>query len=158
MKNLFLLLVMFTFINLTFAQTSSQQKTDAKELMETNRNWAKAATPEDFFSFINPDALVLAPDKGILKGHEQIGDMLAEFQTIPGFQIKWEPQEAFVSIGGDLGYSIDLLLVSYDGENGKKVEIFEKGVTIWKKNNQGIWKMVVDAWNVDKTITSIYKQ
>ena len=125
--------------------------------METNRNWAKAATPEDFFSFISPEAVVLAPDKGVLKGHKQIGEMLAEFQSIPGFQIKWEPQEAFVSTGGDLGYTIDLLLVSYYGEDGKKVEVFEKGVTIWKKDNLGKWKMVVDAWNVDKIITSIFK-
>lgn len=151
------MLITFAFTNLIISQTSDQQILDSKELMEANRNWSKSGTPKKFFSFVDQDALVLAPDKGILKGHEQIGGMLAELQTIPGFQIKWEPQEAFVSTAGDLGYSIDLILISYDGENGNKVEVFEKGVTVWKKNNQGKWKMVVDAWNIDNTITSIYK-
>lgn len=157
MKNLFVLLAVFAFTLSSFAQTSKQQKKDAKDLMEANRNWAKAASPEQFMSFISPEALVLAPDKGVLKGHEEIGGMLAELNSIPGFQIKWEPQEAYVSTAGDLGYSIDRILVNYDGENGKKVDLYEKGVTIWKKDKQGEWKMVVDAWNVDETISSIYK-
>lgn len=141
MKHLFFLLVLFAFTNVVVAQTSPQQKKDAMELMEANRNWAKAATPEQFMSFISPEAFVLAPDKGVLKGHEQIGGMLAELNSIPGFQITWEPQEAYVSKDGDLGYSIDLILVNYSGEDGKKVDLYEKGITVWRKNEQGEWKM-----------------
>ena len=157
MKHLLFLLAMFAFTNVAVAQTSPQQKKDAMELMEANRNWAKATTPEQFMSFISPKAVVLAPDKGVLKGHQEIGEMLAELNAIPGFQIVWEPQEAYVSKSGDLGYSIDLILVNYTGDDGKKVDLYEKGVTVWKKNKQGKWIMEVDAWNVDKTISSIYK-
>ncbi|MEP0266085.1 hypothetical protein [Dokdonia sp.] len=141
----------------TAQEIAKLQKQEEANLMEANRKWAKAASPEEFFSFIGSDALMLAPDKGVLKGHEAIGKTLQEFQSLPGFKIIWEPQEAFVSISGDLGYSVDRILVNFDGEDGKQVNLFEKGVTIWKKNANNEWKMTVDIWNVDQTITSIYK-
>ena len=37
------------------------------------------------------------------------------------------------------------------------VQFFEKGVTIWKKDAKNNWKCVVDIWNIDPTIKSIYK-
>lgn len=138
-------------------QTAEQKKQEEANLMEANRKWAKAASPEEFFSFISSDGIMMAPDKGRIQGHEGIGKALQEFQSLPGFKITWEPQEAFVSKSGDLGYSIDRVLVNFDGEDGNQVNLFEKGVTIWKKNEKGEWKMAVDIWNVDPTITSIYK-
>lgn len=157
MKKLFFFLLMLTITSTTFAQTKVNQKKEVKRLIEANKAWAKAATPEAFMSYIQKDALMMAPDKGVAQGHEAIGDLVGEFQSYPGFQITWEPQEAFVSSSGDLGYSIDKILVIFDGEDGKKVKLFEKGVTIWKKNASGDWKLAVDIWNVDPTITSISK-
>ena len=141
----------------TAQEIAKLQKQEEANLMETNRNWAKSASPEEFFSFIGKDALLMAPDKGVIKGHESIGKTLQEFQSLPGFKIIWEPQEAFVSKSGDVGYCIDKILVNFNGEDGKQVNLFEKGVTIWKKNNKNEWKMAVDIWNVDPTITSINK-
>ncbi len=157
MKNVFLLLLLFTVTTSAFAQKNVNQKKEVKKLMDANREWAKAATPEAFFSFISNDALMMAPDRPISKGHEAIGNTLAEFQALPGFHIVWEPQEAFVSKSGDLGYSVDRILVTFDGEDGEKVKLFEKGVSIWKKDAKGDWKMEIDIWNVDPSITSIYK-
>ncbi|AUP79474.1 YybH family protein [Flavivirga eckloniae] len=137
--------------------TAEHKKQEEANLMEANRKWAKAASPEEFFSFIDNEALMMPPDKPVIKGHEGIGKTLKEFQSLPGFKITWEPQEVFVSKSGDLGYSVDRILVNFDGEDGKTVNLFEKGVTIWKKNDNNKWKMVVDIWNVDPTINSIYK-
>lgn len=141
----------------TVQETAKIQKQEEANLMEVSRKWAKAASPEEFFSFIGKDALLMAPEKGVIKGHEGIGKTLQEFQSLPGFKITWEPQEAFVSKSGDLGYSVDRILVNFEGEDGKQVNLFEKGVTIWKKNSKNEWKMAVDIWNVDQTIASIYK-
>ncbi len=143
---------------LTVTSSTFAQKTESEKLMDADRAWSKAATPEQFMSFIDKDALMMAPDKAVAKGHEEIGKLLAEFQSYPGFAISWEPQEAFVSKSGDLGYTVDRILVTFNGEDGKKVELFEKGVTIWKKNAAGEWKLVIDIWNVDPSIKSIYKK
>ncbi|KZS42915.1 hypothetical protein AWE51_16250 [Aquimarina aggregata] len=139
------------------AQTAEQKKQEEANLMEANRQWAKSVSPEEFFSFIVEDALMMPPDKPVIKGHEDMAKTLQEFQSLPGFKIAWEPQEAFVSKSGDLGYCVDRILVNFDGKDGNIVNLFEKGVSIWKKNDKGEWKMAVDIWNVDPTITSIYK-
>ena len=139
------------------AQTAEQNKLEETNLMEASRKWAKASSPEEFFSFIGKNALMMPPDKPVIRGHQDIGKILKEFQSLPGFKITWEPQEVFVSKGGDLGYSVERILVNFDGEDGNTVNLFEKGVSIWKKNTKNEWKMAVDIWNVDPTITSIYK-
>ena len=157
MKKVLFFLLIATVSTTAFAQKKVNQKKELKKLMEVNRQWAKATSPEAFFSFIASDGLMMAPDKSISRGHEEIGKVLGEFQSLPGFAIVWEPQEGFVASSGDLGYTVDRILVSFDGEDGKKVEIFEKGVTIWKKNKEGTWKMTIDIWNIDPTITSIFK-
>lgn len=155
MKKVILFFVAILSISAAFGQMEVDQKKESDALMEVNRQWAEAASPEQFFSYIAKDALMMAPDKGIIQGHEGIGIVLAEYQSLPGFAITWEPQSAYVSESGDLGYSVDLILVSFNDEKGKKVELYEKGVTIWKKDVNNNWKMAVDIWNIDKTITSI---
>lgn len=158
MKKIFLIaLTVLLLASCANEQTVEQKKQEETNLMEANRAWAKAATPEAFFNFISSDGIMMAPDKPVIKGHEGIGKALQEFQSLPGFKITWEPQEAFVSKSGDLGYSVDRVLVNFDGEDGRQVNLFEKGITIWKKNDKDEWKMAVDIWNVDPTITSIYK-
>ncbi len=132
------------------------QKDESEKLMNLNRQWAKATSPEEFMSYFTIGTLILPPDKGIAKGQEQIGKVFAEYQSFPGFAISWEPQEAFVSASGDLGYTIDRILVNFNDEHGNKIDLFEKGVTIWKKRADGSWKLAVDIWNVDPTINSIY--
>lgn len=156
MKKVFSFLFVLTFITTIFAQTKLNQNKEVTSLMEASRAWAKAATPEAFMSFIDEDALMMAPDKGIAKGHESIVKLVGEFQSYPGFQITWEPQEAFVSNSGDLGYTVDKILVNFNDENGKKVDLFEKGVTIWTKDANDEWKLIIDIWNVDPTINSIF--
>lgn len=156
MKKVIFFLVLSFVTSSTFAQKKVNQKKESKKLMEVNREWGKATTPETFFSFIRTDALLMAPDKSVIQGHEGIGGVLAEFQSLPGFEIKWEPQSAFVSKSGDLGYTIDRILVTFNDEKGEQVKLFEKGVTVWKKDENGDWKLAVDIWNVDQTINSIY--
>lgn len=137
-------------------QTAEQKKQEEASLLETSRKWSQSFSTEDYFNFIGKDGIMMAPDQPLLEGHEEIKNVLKQFLSIPGFDVTWEPQEAFVSKSGDLGYTIDKMLVSYDGENGETVNQFEKVVSIWKKDSKGEWRMAVDIWNADPTITSIY--
>ncbi len=133
------------------------QKQEEANLMETSRQWSKSFSTEAYFNFIGVDGVMMAPDKGLMRGHEKIREGLQEFQSIPGFKVTWEPQEAYASKSGDLGYTIDMMAVNFDGEDGEQVSLFEKVVTVWKKDKNGDWKMAIDIWNADPTITSIYK-
>ena len=156
MRRLFL--VVFTGIILASCvneQTTVDRKQEEANLMETSRKWSQSFSTDEYFSFIGEDGIMMAPGQPLLEGHEKIRSVLQEFQALPGFKVTWEPQEALVSKSGDLGYTIDKMLVNFDDENGGTVNQFQKVVSVWKKNEQGEWKMVVDIWNADPTLTSI---
>jgi len=162
MRTLFLIvLVGFLSVSCTNEQTAEQMteqtKQDEANLMEISRKWSKSFATEAYFNFISEDGIMMAPNQPLLKGHGKIRNTLEQFQSLPGFNVWWEPQEVSVSKSGDLGYTIDQMLVSFDGENGETVNQFQKVVSIWKKDTKGEWKMVVDIWNADPTLTSIAK-
>jgi ketosteroid isomerase-like protein len=156
MRRLFL--VVFTGIILASCaneQTTVDRKQEEANLMETSRKWSQSFSTDEYFSFIGEDGIMMAPGQPLLEGHEKIRSVLQEFQALPGFKVTWEPQEALVSKSGDLGYTIDKMLVNFDDENGGTVNQFQKVLSVWKKNEQGEWKMAVDIWNADPTLKSI---
>ncbi|WP_298313220.1 hypothetical protein [uncultured Aquimarina sp.] len=158
MRRLFL--VVFTGILLASCaneETTINITQEEANLMETSRKWSQSFSTEEYFSFIGEGGIMMAPGQPLLEGHEKIRNVLKEFQSLPGFRVTWEPQEAFVSKSSDLGYTIDKMLVNFDDEDGNTVNQFEKVVSIWKKNEKGEWKMAVDIWNADPTLKSIAK-
>ncbi|MEO9806417.1 MAG: DUF4440 domain-containing protein [Reichenbachiella sp.] len=162
MKNIFYLMIVSFFINACNDQKIVEQQTvnqeeESKKLMKVSRQWANSASPGEFLSYWNNESLFMEPGKSIVKGQANIAKVLEVITAIPGFGITWEPQEAFVSASGDLGYVISKILVTYNDENNEQIKLFEKGVEIWKRQADGSWKNVVDIWNVDPSLTSIHK-
>ncbi|MEX1241580.1 MAG: DUF4440 domain-containing protein [Cyclobacteriaceae bacterium] len=134
------------------------QNTEAEKLMELSRNWAleaQSADNERILSNWAPDAMVMPPGQPSIKGHDAIRKMLEESSRIPGFEINWEPKEAFVSKSGDLGYVIAHNYINVTDSVGKTITTFHKAVEIWKRQEDGSWKNVVDIFNHDPTLTSI---
>lgn len=160
MKNVFYLVIVSLFINACNNQKTGQrmlnQAEEGRKLMEVSRQWANSASPEEFISVWNEESLFMEPGKALVSGQANIAKALEAVMAIPGFSITWEPQEAFVSTSGDLGYVISKILITYNDENNEQVRLFEKGVEIWKMQADGSWKNAVDIWNVDPSLTSIY--
>ena len=148
---------------LTLLLTSCQnkkvdQKAEAEKLMNLSREWAKTAITGDTektLTYWSTDAVVMSPGQPAIKGHEAIRQMLLESSKIPGFEVNWEPKEAFVSESGDIGYVIANNYFKMQDSLGNTITTFNKGVEIWKKQNDGSWKNIVDIFNHDPTIKSI---
>ncbi len=158
MKHLILTLV---FLSLFFSCTEkpTDQKAEADKLMSLSKEWAKAAIERDVekvVTFWADDAVIMSPNEPAMIGIDAIKQMVDESMQIPGFEVSWEPQEAFVSKGGDLGYVIIKNYFKIPTDTlGNVTTIFNKGVEIWKKNEDGQWKNVVDIYNGDPTLNSI---
>jgi ketosteroid isomerase-like protein len=73
--------------------------------------------------------------------------MIERMNKVPGFAISWEPLEARISDGGDMGYLIERTTLTMNGPDGKPVTQHFRAVTIWKKQADGSWKNVVDISN-----------
>ena len=140
------------------ARQSVDQEAEAEIIMELSREWAKSAQTTDIekvLSYWSDDAVVLAPGQPATTGKEALRKMLEMNATIPGFEVNWEPKEAYVSKSGDLAYCIAVNQMKMPDSLGNKITIFHKAVEIWKKQKDGSWKCVVDIFNTDPTLTSI---
>ncbi len=158
MKNLIPTLVIVSLI-WSCQEKPIDQEAEAEKLMELSREWAEAAVNRDVektVSFWADDAIIMSPNEPAMKGKEAIRAMVAESMQIPGFEVKWVPREAYVSKSGDLGYVLvqNYFIIPTD-TLGNDMVIFNKGVEIWKKQDDGAWKNVVDIYNGDPTINSL---
>lgn len=140
------------------ADQQTQQEELAERLMQLSREWASTALSGDVDKTVNfwsKDAVVMMSGQPQLNGHEAIRQMVEDSMKIPGFEVSWEPKEAFVSQSGDLGYVLTNNYMKMPDPDGNIVTIFNKGVEIWKKLEDGSWKCIVDIFNEDPTLTSI---
>ena len=140
-------------------ETPIDQQAEAEKLMELSRAWAKAAVDRDVdktVSYWADDAILMSSDYPTMRGIDSLRAMVERSMNIPGFEVNWEPQEAYVSASGDLGYVIvkNYMTTPIDTLGNTKT-VFNKGVEIWKKQADGSWKNVVDIANEDPSIDSI---
>ena len=123
-------------------------------LMQTSRDWARAAAGGDFdlmLSFWSEDAIVMPPGQPAMIGKAAIGAFVRQTLAIPGFRITWEPEQASVANDGDVGYMIERNCISFTDATGVARVQFGKAVTVWCKDSTGAWKCVVDTWNENPT-------
>ena len=160
MRNLSLLfasLVILTFNSCT--ENQIDQQAEAEKLMELSRAWSqtvKGRNVEEMISYWADDAILMSPNEAAVVGKESLRAMVQRSLQIPGFDIAWTPQEAYVSKSGDLGYVIIKNYMTLPSDTlGNTRTIFNKGVEIWKKQTDGSWKNVVDISNADPSINSI---
>jgi ketosteroid isomerase-like protein len=139
--------------------TTIDQQAEAEKLMELSRSWAKSVKEKDvekMLSYWADDAMVMSPNEPAVVGIEALRGMVERSMKIPGFEINWEPQEAYVSKCGDLGYVIIKNYMTMPIDTlGNTRTVFNKGVEIWRKQEDGAWKNVIDISNSDPSINSL---
>jgi ketosteroid isomerase-like protein len=125
-----------------------------QDLMQASRNWAKAAATgnaDSALAYWTDDAIVLEPDQPAYVGKAAIKGMVEAAMKDPKFSITWEPERASISQSGDMGYLIEHNRVTFTDPKGKVQTQYGKGVTIWKKDANGVWKCVVDTFTPGPT-------
>jgi uncharacterized protein (TIGR02246 family) len=125
---------------------------DERAVREADAAWSKAAAAKDvegYLSFFAEDALSLPPNAPMLTGKESMRKDLSEAMASPGFALSWQANKVEASRGGDLAYSIGTYQGTMNDAKGKSVTERGKYVTVWKKQPDGKWKVVVDVYNSD---------
>lgn len=120
----------------------------AKELLDLDREFDAATTKdgvEGWVSYFAPDGVMLPSGRDIVIGQDAIRGYISKAFATPGFALRWEPEDAGAS--GDLGYTYGVSKVTRTGANGKPVVAYGKYVTIWRRQHDRSWKIVVDIGN-----------
>ena len=153
---LLLTLVVTLILALTGCQQPAPQAPDTRAADETAIRAAmddqiKAGAAFDsakLASFYTDDAVLMAPDAPVVQGRE---NMQKYFETM----LKEKPEFAFntakveVARSGDLAYSWGTGKVTGKDRKGKVSETNFKSASVWRKQADGGWKMVVDTWIPD---------
>ena len=123
---------------------------EKERLMQLSRDWSEIVNSGDIDAVIahwDDDSVLLPPDSPIIEGKDEIRAYVESTSSIPGFRISWEPERAHVSKAGDMAYLIERNEISFNDDTGQPVIARGKVVTVWRKNNSGEWKNVVEIWN-----------
>ncbi|HEY5724134.1 MAG TPA: DUF4440 domain-containing protein [Allosphingosinicella sp.] len=142
--------ILACLIALSACGSKADVRQEEQKLMETSRAWSRAAQGTDVDAILGywaDDAVVIQPGQEVSRGRESQRRMLLGMKKLPGFSISWEPLEARISDGGDMGYLIERNIVTMNGPDGRPVTQHFRAVTIWRKQADGSWKNVVDISN-----------
>ncbi len=96
-----------------------------------------------FRSFIDADARFVG--SGVLRGVDQIAEGWSVFFKPEFPTIKWRPQIVEVLDDGKLALSRGLYISTAANADGETVESWGTFNSIWRLNDDGVWRVVFDA-------------
>lgn len=100
-------------------------------------------------AFYAEDAILMPTAEPIIKGKAAIREEWKHILAIPAFENESKLGGVQVASAGDLGYTYGSYRSRLMGEDGKLTMEPGKWLTIWKKQPDGDWRIVVDTYNTD---------
>jgi ketosteroid isomerase-like protein len=90
---------------------------------------------------------IMVPPSGPLPagGAKPIREVMAPAFAQKGYTLHWTPERADVAQSGDLGFTIGTYEQHIPGKDGKVTVLTGRYVTIWRKQADGSWKVLVDV-------------
>jgi ketosteroid isomerase-like protein len=93
-----------------------------------------------FLEYIDNDGVLLRPDHPPIVGAEAI-DFLSGINDT-SYTLTWKPSRGEIAASGDLGFTFGIYELKTKDTSFKGTY-----VSIWKKQNDGAWKFVLDSGN-----------
>ena len=134
------------------AETASQ-----RAIRAADEEWARVFAARDLDRSVEvctSDAAVLAPNAPRASGHKAIRELFQETFALPELKISWTPSEIRVARSGDLGYSTGEYKMTFKDPKGTTVSDVGKYSTVWQKQRDGAWKVLLDTFNSDLPASS----
>lgn len=139
----FLLLILFS----NCGEKPDMQK-ESEILLKTDIEFAKTSllkgAAEAFNTYLSDSAIQMPHGSEPIIGRENIYSSMKSGDE--NYTMEWEPQHAEVSAGGDMGWTWGNYKMTRQVEGETKYS-YGKYVNVWKKQNDGAWKVIVDIGN-----------
>lgn len=119
---------------------------DKVTLLEADQAFSRMSVEKGmktaFIEYMDSNGVLLRPNQLPIVGANAI-DFLV-MQNDDTYTMNWQPQNAFVSRSGDLGYTYGVYALR--PKNADTV-LYGTYVSIWKKQPDGTWKFALDSGN-----------
>lgn len=114
--------------------------------------WEKAFSSRDTaaaVAAVEPNGSVLGPNEPIATGADAIRTLFAGFYALPGMTLHWQAISVEAARSGELAYSRGTYELNFTDPKGKPATDHGKYATVWRKQADGSWKVVLDIFNSD---------
>ncbi len=126
----------------------AQEKDSVKMLFALDREFVKYrlehGTYNAFAKYLAEDAVTLPPGEAPKVGLEAV---LRDAGDKPNTTVTWEPEAGDIS--GDMGYTWGLFSINTKQDDGTIKKQHGKYASIWKRQETGEWKIVVDSFSLN---------
>ncbi len=140
-------------------EAPDMREADMAAIMTLEREWLKAFEAKDadkVASFYAEDASVLLPNMPIVNGRESARNTMSGMFADPNFFLTFDSTKIEAARSSDIAYSQGTYTMATTDAKMKGNVATEKGkfVTVFKKQEDGTWKVVADIVNADGPATS----
>ena len=139
-----------SLLMMCLASFSSVRGEDTEKIRAVEAGMMAAAAErgaEGFMSFYADDAVELPEGEPAIQGKVNIAKAM-RFLDDKNNRLTWTPDK--VDVSGDLAYSYGAYEFRSTGRDGTQSVTSGKYTTIWKKQNNGSWKVVLDMGNANR--------
>ena len=98
---------------------------------------------------LDENGAVLSSNAPIANGREAVAKLFTGFFALPNLKISWHVDRAEVAKSGELGYTSGAYEMTFSDPSGKTIPDKGKYVTVWKKQKDDSWKVLLDIFNTD---------
>lgn len=130
-------------------RSTSPVKPTAEMLKQLEGEFMKAAAEkgsQGYMSYYAENAVEVPNGGPLIQGKVEIAKGMG-FLDDKNNQLLWTPVGADISSSGDLGYTYGTFEFHSKDKDGKPVVDHGKYTSIWKKQADGSWKVVLDMGN-----------
>jgi ketosteroid isomerase-like protein len=124
---------------------------ESAKLVQRDADWSSASFDgkdiEKIVSYWSDDAHVLQPGLPPIDGKTAIRAFVTASLKIPGFKIHWVSEKPVLSADGKMAYMLGNVETTAPGANGSPQSTHGRGVTVWRRDADGVWRCVVDITN-----------
>jgi ketosteroid isomerase-like protein len=119
-------------------------------LFKTDQEFAEKSkevgSAEAFYLYMDKDGMQLPANGDAITGNSVIRDKM---KSGGDYQLIWTPQKAEVSKAADMGWTWGKYTYQAKYEKGKNINLNGKYLNVWKKKDDGSWKVAVDIGNIE---------
>ena len=130
-------------------RSAATMKPTAETLKQLEAEFMKAAAEDGsagYMSYYADDAVEVPNGASIMQGKTEIAKTMG-FLDNKDNHLTWTPVGADISASGDLGYTYGNYEFHAKDKDGKPVVQHGHYTSIWKKQKDGSWKVVLDMGN-----------
>src|SRR5437667_12714532 len=141
-----LVLLLAAFMLGAFANSQSDDSAALKKLEGEFMQAAADHGAQGYMAYYADDAVEVPNGRGFLVGKTEIAKTM-DFLDSPNNHLLWTPVGGDMAASGDLGYTYGTYEFRSRDKEGKLVSNYGKYASIWKKQKDGSWKVVLDMGN-----------